>query len=344
MTSPNLNKSIAEYEVSIIVPCYNEEKTILLLLSALLKQTFPINKMEVVIADGLSTDGTREIIRSFSSTHRELHIQLVDNPKRTIPAAVNMAVKHSTGKYIIRLDAHSIPEPDYVALCVNALNNNVAECVGGIWLIAPSNEGWIARSIAAAAANPIAVGDAQYRFATKASYVDTVPFGAFRKDLFEKLGGFNETLLTNEDYEFFTKVRKNNGKIWLDPAIRSTYFARKDIPALIKQYWRYGYWKYKMLRMFPDTLRWRQALPPLFVLTLILLFILSFFSKPFYWLLLGMLFLYLLILFGTGIRTSFLKRDFAFAFGMPLAISCMHISWGSGFLYSIINNRNPALK
>lgn len=343
MKNKKLKAPINNFDVSVIVPCYNEEKTILLLLKALLNQTFPNKNMEVIIADGMSTDKTREYIRNFSQTNRKLNIRIVDNPKRTIPAAVNTAVRHSSGKYIIRLDAHSIPHPDYIELCVKALEKNVAECVGGIWSIAPINKGWIARSIAAAAANPIAVGDAQYRFTNKASFVDTVPFGAFRKDLFERMGGLNETLLTNEDYEFFTRIRKNNGKIWLDPAIQCTYFARRDFPALIKQYWRYGFWKYKMLRIFPESLRWRQALPPLFVFVLIVLFILSFFSKFYFGLLLALIGLYLFILIGAGIQTALLKRDFAYTFGVPIAIMCMHFSWGSGFLYSIIN-RNPALK
>lgn len=323
-------------EASIIVPCFNEEKTISLLLEALVKQTFPLNQMEVIIADGLSTDGTREKIKSFTAIHTDLNLKVADNPKRTIPAAVNVAVKKATGTYIVRLDAHSIPETNYVELCIQALKNNVADCVGGIWMIAPGNSGWIARSIAAAASSPIAVGDALYRFTSKAAYVDTVPFGAFHRDLFIKLGGFNEDLLTNEDYEFFTRIRKNGGKIWLDPGIRSTYFARQDFGSLFRQYWRYGFWKYKMLRKYPETIRWRQALPPLFVLSLIVSIILAFFSSFFLWTLIVVLTLYLLILLLTGIRSSVIKKDLPMGIGIPFAIVCMHLSWGSGFLYSII--------
>lgn len=328
--------SVDQVETSVIVPCYNEEKTISLLLGALYRQTYPLSRFEVIIADGFSTDLTRERIIDFSKSHKVLKVKVVDNPKRTIPAAVNIAVQHSSGEYIVRLDAHSIPEPDYIKLCVLALKSKKGDCVGGVWKIAPGDKSWMARSIAAAAANPIAVGDARYRYTNKAAYVDTVPFGAFKKNLFIKLGGFNENLLSNEDYEFFTRIRKNSGRIWLDPAIRSTYFARKDLLSLIHQYWRYGFWKFKMLRQFPDTLRWRQALPPLFVLAIFLLVFLSLVSRIFLWLLLGVWISYFLVLAAASISTSILRKDYSLIAGMPLAILCMHISWGSGFLYSII--------
>ncbi len=337
MKNQNTAMSAENVETSVIVPCYNEERTISLLLDALSQQTYPIPRMEVIIADGLSTDLTRKRIVDFLNDHKDLKVKIVDNPKRTIPAAVNIAVRHSSGVFIVRLDAHSIPEPMYVELCVNALKGGKAECVGGVWKIAPGNESWMARSIAAAAANPIAVGDAHYRFSNKAAYVDTVPFGAFRKDLFIKLGGFNENLLSNEDYEFFTRIRKNNGRIWLDPGIRSTYFARSDLLSLSRQYWRYGFWKYKMLKEFPDTLRWRQALPPMFVLTILSLAFLALLDKIFLWVLLGLLSFYFLILIAASIKASTIRKDTSLVAGMPLAILCMHASWGSGFLYSIIN-------
>lgn len=323
-------------ETSIIVPCYNEEKTISLLLDALSQQTYPISCMEVIIADGLSTDLTRKRIVDFLKDHKNLRVKIVDNPKRTIPAAINIAMQNSSGAFVVRLDAHSIPEPTYVELCINALKSGKADCVGGVWKIAPGDDSWMARSIAAAAANPIAVGDAHYRFSNKAAYVDTVPFGSFRKDLFLKLGGFNENLLTNEDYEFFTRIRKNKGKIWLNPAISSTYFSRGDLLSLSRQYWRYGFWKYRMLREFPDTLRWRQALPPLFVLGILSLTFLSLFIRIFLWVLLDLLTIYFLILIAASIKMSILRKDISLLVGMPLAILCMHFSWGSGFLYSII--------
>lgn len=326
-------------EVSVIIPCFNEESTITLLLDAIKYQTFPIARLEIIIADAFSTDHTREKIGLYIHKNKELAIKVIDNPKRTIPAAVNLAVNLAKGEFIVRLDAHSIPNAKYIELCINALKINIAECVGGVWDIVPADKGWIARSIASAAAHPMGVGDAQYRFTNKSSFVDTVPFGAFRKDLFMKIGGFNEKLLTNEDYEFYTRIRKNNGKIWLDPAIRCTYYARKDLNALARQYWRYGFWKYRMLVTYPKTLRWRQALPPLFVFSIIVLFLFSIFNRLLLWILGGLLGFYLIILFGTSLRSCFKKSDPYLFIGMPLAMACMHFSWGTGFLYSMIKGR-----
>jgi succinoglycan biosynthesis protein ExoA len=322
--------------VSVVVPCYNEENTITFLLDAILRQTFSITNLEVIIADGHSTDLTKKKIQDFSLAHPKLRIKVIHNPKRTIPAAINLAVENAIGQFIVRLDAHSIPDPTYIELCIKALRTGKADCVGGVWNIVPGDDGWIARSIAAAASNPIAVGDARYRFTKNAAFVDTVPFGAFSRKLFFTVDGFNEDLLTNEDYEFFARIRKNNGRIWLDPAIRCTYFARKNLMELIQQYWRYGFWKFRMLKNYPETLKWRQALPPLFVFTLIALILLSFFIKISLWFLLGIIILYLLIIVGSSIGTAFKKNDVSMVVGVPLAIICMHVSWGSGFLYSMI--------
>jgi succinoglycan biosynthesis protein ExoA len=327
---------LGDIEVSVIVPCYNEELTVTLLLEAIRIQTFPIKRLEVIIADALSTDKTRKKIKQYLQKNQDLSIQIIDNPKRTIPAAINQAVNVAKGVFIVRLDAHSIPNPNYIELCVRILKEGYASCVGGVWDIVPGDKSWIARSIAAAASHPLGVGDAQYRFTKNSGFVDTVPFGAFRKDLFLKIGGFNEDLLTNEDYEFFTRVRKKHGKIWIDPAIRCTYFARKDLKALAQQYWRYGFWKYRMLVKYPDTLRWRQALPPLFVFSLIVLGLSSILFRYALWALICLLVFYAIALIGTSIRSSVKKGDPGLIIGMPISIACMHFSWGTGFLYSII--------
>jgi len=328
--------------VSIIVPCYNEEARIGSLLDAIAVQTYPVEQLEVVLADGMSTDRTREVVVAFSRSHPDLPLRLIPNLKRSIPSAVNAAVAAARGGIIVRLDGHSRPYPDYLARCVAALEAGTGENVGGVWEIRPGARGWVAASIAVAAAHPLGVGDALYRHATSPAYVDTVPFGAFRRDLFERVGGFDESLLTNEDYEFNARIRRGGGRIWLDPKIRSVYYARESVPALVRQYWRYGFWKYRMLRRYPTTLRWRQALPPLLVLSLLL-------GLLFAWLpVVGLLLTitltgYVMLLLVTGILAA-LKRSRAFlVVGLPLAIASMHLAWGGGFLWSMIaGNRLPA--
>ena len=318
--------------VSVIIPCRNEEKTIQLVLDAIHAQTYPRELMQVVIADGFSEDRTREKIADFKTAHPDLDVLVVDNLQRIIPAGLNAAIKASRGDVIVRMDAHSIPNADYVALCVDALERNVAQNVGGVWNIQPGKNSWMARSIAAAAGNALAVGDAHYRFTDKAAYVDTVPYGSYKRDFFEQIGLFDETLLANEDYELNTRILQSGGKIWLDPKIRCTYFARSNLRALAKQYYGYGFWKVQMLKRYPETLRWRQALPPAFLSGLAGTLLVGIFWKPSLYLFAAVLGLYLLILLAVGIHMAIKKSDILMVIGILLAIITMHFSWGSGFI------------
>lgn len=322
--------------VSIIIPCYNEQETIASLLTAIYQQTYPLKLIEVIIADGISSDNTLRVIEAFIAGHPELAIRIIENPERIIPKALNRAIDAAKGEIIVRLDAHSLPCQDYIAKCVAALEQKLGENVGGMWEIEAGAQTWIARSIAVAAAHPLAVGDARYRVGGKAQTVDTVPFGAFWKSLFERIGKFNENLLTNEDYEFNTRIRLNGGKIWFDPAIRTKYFARKNLGELARQYWRYGYWKAKMLQIYPKTLRWRQLLPPLFVLSLLILFFLSMFVSPARYALVLVVGAYLLALFGIGFQEALRRKQIYLFVGLPLSMATMHLAWGSAFLWSIV--------
>ncbi|MFQ3634171.1 MAG: glycosyltransferase family 2 protein, partial [Roseiflexus sp.] len=207
--------------------------------------------------------------------------------------------------------------------------------VGGVWDIRPGGEGWIARAIAVAASHPLAVGDAQYRRASgSARVVDTVPFGAFRRTLFDRVGLFDERLPINQDYEFNARIRQHGGVVWLDPAIRSVYFARPTLRALARQYWRYGFWKLRMLMQHPSTLRWRQATPPFFVASLLGLLIGAPFVRIIRLALTVVIALYGGTLSGAGFHAAVKRRDPGLVVGLPLAIATMHLCWGSGFLWS----------
>lgn len=321
--------------VSVIVPCYNEEKTIGLLLASLFEQSYPLSDVEVVIADGLSEDGTRRAIAAFQEQHPDLNLRVVDNLKRTIPAGLNAALAAAEGKYIVRLDAHSVPHREYLARSLAGLEAGMGANVGGVWEITPGAETWIAKSIAAAAAHPLGVGDAKYRYSAQAGVVDTVPFGAFPRALIDQIGRFDETLLANEDYEFNTRIRQQGGRVWFDPAIRAVYFARPTLKALAKQYWRYGFWKLRMLKRYPETIRWRQALPPLFVSGLITGGLLSLFLPLARGILASVVVLYVLALLVAGLQLTFRTRQLSTLIGVPLAICTMHLSWGGAFLWSI---------
>jgi glycosyltransferase involved in cell wall biosynthesis len=322
--------------VSVIVPCYNEQATIGSLLNAVYGQTYPRDQLEVVIADGHSEDGTRAVIAEFRKAHPGLAVSVVDNSKRTIPSGLNQAIRESRGDVLVRLDAHSAPLPEYIELCVRDLEEGKGANVGGVWIIRPGGPGWIARGIAAAAAHPLGAGDAQYRLGGEAREVDTVPFGAFRRQLLEDVGGFDETLLTNEDYEFNVRIRRRGGAVWLDPNIRSTYFARSTLRELARQYWRYGYWKWRMLERNPGSLRWRQALPPLFVFGLLSLVVAAAFWMPAALALTLSLGAYAAAVLAAGIQLAHKGGDAAFTVSAAVAFATMHFSWGAGFLWSLV--------
>jgi succinoglycan biosynthesis protein ExoA len=323
-------------KVSVIIPCRNEEKYIGMVLQAIYDQSFLISDMEVLIADGMSEDNTREKIEEFSISHPELEIRILDNRAQIIPAAINLCLREANGEYIIRMDAHSIPNREYVEISIQDLEAEKGTNVGGVWDIKSHQKDWFSRGIAAAMENPFGVGDAKYRYTGTASHVETVPFGAFKKSLIDEIGNFDESLLANEDYEFNHRIRKAGGEIWLNPEIRSKYFARPTLNAVWKQYWRYGYWKLKMLMRFPESLRARQAIPPLFVSTLVLLFIGAFLWTPVRWILFLEVVLYWMILLLAGIKSAIKDNEIMHLISVPITIITVHISWGSAFLWSIL--------
>lgn len=318
------------------MPCFNEQRTIQLLLASIYQQTYTRKKIEVIIADGLSTDKTRQEIQDFTLAHPDLVVNVVDNPQRNIPSALNQAIDAARGEYIIRLDAHSVPEEDYVARSLATLKANLGDNVGGLWVIQPGSDTWQARSIARAAAHPLGVGDARYRVGGRPQAVDTVPFGAFRRTLIERIGKFDESLLSNEDYEFNARIRRAGGKIWFDPGIKSKYIARQDLKALAQQYWRYGYWKAKMLRRFPESFRWRQ-MAGIFVVSFPILALLGILFSWARWLFFLEIAVYLLALLIAGLDAAFKHRDLILVLGVPLAIATMHFSWGTAFIWSMIS-------
>jgi cellulose synthase/poly-beta-1,6-N-acetylglucosamine synthase-like glycosyltransferase len=328
-------------KVSIIIPCYNEEATIGDTLSAIDGQTFPRAEMEVVVSYSMSKDRTREMITGFQRSHPDLSVRVVENTARIIPAALNRAIEAARGEIVIRMDAHSQPYPDYVENCVRALDEGRGDNVGGVWEIRAGAPGWIADGIAAAAAHPFGAGDAAYRLKPEAGAVDTVPFGAYRKSLFDEVGAFDESLLANEDYEFNVRVRRAGKIVWLDPRIRSVYFARPSLGALARQYWRYGFWKARMLRRYPETLRWRQALPPVFVASVLALAALSFWLPA--RILLGVeLLAYAGILFLAGTMLAVKRSRPGLLFGFPVAVATIHFSWGGGLLWSLLTSLGKA--
>jgi cellulose synthase/poly-beta-1,6-N-acetylglucosamine synthase-like glycosyltransferase len=248
---------------------------------------------------------------------------------------LNRAIESAQGEYIVRMDAHSIPDREYIKKCISGLESGLGDNIGGIWKIQPGDDSWIAKAIAKALSHPLGVGDALYRIGGTAQEVDTVPFGAFRRKLMDKIGMFDETLLTNEDYEFNTRLRQSGGRVWMDPTIQSIYFARSNIKELAQQYWRYGYWKAQMLRRYPKTLRMRQLIPPLFVFSLICLGLVSFIWNLASLLLAIIVLLYTVVLFIVGFQISIKEKDVTMSIGVPFAIATIHLSFGTALLWGL---------
>ena len=315
-------------ETSVIIPCYNERSTIGDLLDAVRRQQDLPGRLEVIISDGLSTDGTREAIAAYQRRHPDLNVRLVDNPARSIPSALNRAFQFSTGLIVIRLDAHSVPFPDYIQRCIAALERTGAANVGGAWEIRSKSHKAVAVAIAAAARHPLGAGDARYRVGGLAGEVETVPFGAFRREWLERVGGYDEGLLTNEDYDLNLRLREAGGVIWFDPSIRSVYYARSTLRELAQQYLRYGYWKGRMLARKPRSLRVRQALPALFAIGLAGLLAFSLLTQgwTYFLLLLGA---YISVTVIAGILEAVRSRRIGIVFGFPMALWTIHLCWGS---------------
>jgi glycosyltransferase involved in cell wall biosynthesis len=265
--------------VSVVIPCFNEARHLPAVLAALEAQMF--RDFEIVLADGGSTDDTVEVAHHWSQSAEALPLRVISNPQRHTPHALNIGISAARGEIIVRLDGHSYPQPDYVAHCLRALEESGAAMVGGALDVQPGAPTALAEAIALAVTSPLGAGDAAYRIGTNsAREVETVPFGCFARALWEKLGGYNETLLTNEDYEFAERVRTSGGRIWLDPRIRCGYVARVTLPELARQYWRYGWWKAQMLRRYPRSLRWRQAVPMIWSGAAVGLLVGAFISAP----------------------------------------------------------------
>ncbi len=328
-------------KVTVIIPCYNEEATIGETLEAIYHQTFPRTEMEVVIADSMSTDRTRQVIDRFRQAHPDLAIRVVENRARSIPAALNRAIEAARGEIIVRMDAHSTPYPDYVERCVRALEEGLGANVGGVWEIRPSAPGWVAAGIAAAASHPLGAGDAAYRLNPDAGPVDTVPFGAYRRSLVDEIGLFDESLLSNEDYEFNVRVRQAGKVVWLDPRIRTVYYARSTFGALARQYWRYGYWKARMLLRYPHTLIWRQFLPPFFVASVLGLLALSWWPLA-RQVLMVELAVYGTVLFLAALQQAIRRRQVGVWLSFPIAVIIIHFAWGTGLIWSLLTSLRPS--
>ena len=254
-------------QVSIIVPCRNEATWIARCLESIEQNDYPKDRLEVLVADGMSDDGTREIAETFARQHP--YVRVLENPRKIAPAALNLGIAAARGAVVMRMDAHNEYPPDYVSSLVGWLEKSGADNVGGAWVTRAASDAAMARAIAVAVSHPFGVGNAHYRFGTAAPrQVDTVPFGCYRREVFDRIGLFDEELVRNQDLEFNLRLRKAGGTILLVPGVVSYYHARDSLSKLWRMYYQYGYFNPLVTRKLGGRMTLRQLVPPLFILSL----------------------------------------------------------------------------
>lgn len=253
--------------VSVVIPCRNERAYIGECLDSILRTDYPADRIEVLVADGMSEDGTREIIADRA--RRDSRVRMLDNPQRTTPHALNAGISAARGSIIMRMDAHSRYPGTYVRQLVESLEQSGADNVGGVCRTLPANESVTARAVAIALAHPFGVGNAQFRVGVQEpTWVDTVPFGCYRRSVFERIGLFDEELTRNQDDELNHRLVKHGGRILLVPNVVVDYFARASIRSLARMYFQYGLFKPLVIRKLGQVLTVRQLVPPLATLAL----------------------------------------------------------------------------
>jgi succinoglycan biosynthesis protein ExoA len=317
--------------VSIIVAMRNEEGFIERCLDSLAAQDYPHELLEVLVLDGRSTDRSREIVSALRDSVP--HLRLLDNEKRVSPAAFNIGIGEARGDVVTIISAHSYLAPDYVSRCVEYLHRTGADCAGGP--IETVGEKDTARAIALAMSSPFGVGDAVFRYSEQEQYVDTLAFGAYRRDVFERVGLFDEELVGSEDDEFNYRLRSQGGKLFLAPAIRSFYYGRSSFGDLCRQYFAYGRGKVRVMRRHPGQTRLRHLIPSLFVLCLLVSGVLGLFS-PWFALLFGVVaacYVLASLLFALRIAS---REGWRYLPLLLLAFACLHLSYGTGFLVGVV--------
>ena len=315
--------------VSVIMPVLNEERYIDECLKSLLAQDYPQEKMEWIFVDGNSRDRTVDILNEYKNKYPDM-ITIYSNKNITAPYAMNIGIENAKGEYIIRLDAHAKYEPYYISKCVECLDTVDADNVGGMAIT--EGKGFTGKCIAKMLSSRFGVGNSQFRTNGTSGYVDTVPFGAYKREVFEKWGNYDTRLSRNEDNELNYRIRKNGGKVYLSNDIRFTYYCRDSISGICKMAFNNGKWNIVAMLLCPGSMGIRHFIPMLFVLSIIFLAILGMRISMFNWLLYIELLLYFLLdlFFSAKLADSF-KEMLMLLFLFPV----FHIAYGIGSISSI---------
>lgn len=307
--------------ISIIIPCRNEEKFIGKCLDSIIEQDYPKDKLEVLVIDGMSEDRTKEILEKYIKQYP--YIKLLENPKKYTPFALNIGIKQAKGKIIIRMDAHSTCKADYISNCLKYLNEYNTDNVGGIWKIVPGENTIIAKAIALVSSSMFGAGNAYYRsgYSKGIKWVDTVFGGCYKKEIFEKIGFFNEKLIRSQDMEFNIRLKKSGGKILLAPEIVSYYYPKSNLKDFFIHNFKDGVWVTYPLKFGIRIFSWRHLIPLIFVLSI-------FFVIPFV--------LYILVNLFFSFRIALKEKDLRYFFVLPIAFITRHFGYGLGSIWGLV--------
>ena len=319
--------------VSVLVPVCNEADFISRCIQAILDNDYQSELVEVLVLDGASTDGTTEMVKAMVESG--LRVQMISNPRRLVSHAMNLGIQAAKGEIVIRVDGHAIISPNFITLCVDSLlKHPEAWCAGGPVTTISTNI--VGRAIAGAMSSPVGVGNAMFRLGDYEGPVDTLAFGAYWRWVFERIGGFDEELVRNQDDELNLRVIQGGGVIYMNPQIRSHYYARSSFRKLTKQYYQYGFWRVRTIQKHRKPATIRQIVPLAFVLTYALLFFVSPLLKI---ALLGFLTLNIIYLFTLLGGAIFVGRRLGMA-QLPLvawSYVLMHFGYGIGCGVGIIH-------
>ncbi len=316
--------------VSVVVPCRNENDHIETCVRSLLAQEPPPGGFEIIVADGMSDDGTRDLLIQLATRNETLRV--IDNPAGTTPCGMNAGIRNARGRYVAIMGAHNIYAPDYLRQSVEILEKHDADNVGGAMFCTAESE--LQRAIAASHHSSFSVGGARWHNPDYEGLADTVFGGVYRREVFDKIGLFDEDLVRNQDDEFNLRLARDGGKIWQSPKIKSWYTPRGSLRALFRQYMQYGYWKVRVIQKHKLPASMRHLIPGCFVLSLIILSLASLLWSPAVWALLWLLAIYSLCNIAASILTAATSGWSLFSL-LPLVFFTYHFSYGYGFLRGI---------
>lgn len=321
--------------VSIVIPCLNEAKNIREVLDSILDQDYPTDHIDVLIADGLSRDGTREIVREYSLRHPL--IRLEDNPTRSQSIAMNIGIEQARGEIIMRMDAHTTYPSDYVSSCVQALAEHDADIVGGMWNIVPQENTLFGRGAALAIAHRFGAGNAYYKTGpvTEPRQVSGVPYGAYRKTFIDEIGRYDERFHRSEDAELYNRVTASGGKILLVPGVVCDYRVRASLTSFSRHVFENGFLVTYFLRFGKLAFYPRHLVPLAFVTTVLGSAALSPLHPVFLLLLAAALGSYGLASLLVSVQISAAQKDLRYLAVMPVVFAVLHWSFGIGSLYGL---------